>query len=102
MRVLFVAPVVPWPADSGGRLRTSNLLLELGQRAELHLRCVRPPAASSEPPAALRAACASIEVFERDPLPRPGRWMRTKAERWFHSSALRSALARIFVMRRVL
>ena len=41
MKVLFVGPVVPWPPDSGGRLRTFHLLRELGRTQELHLRCVR-------------------------------------------------------------
>ena len=94
MRVLFAAPVVPWPPDSGGRLRTYHLLRELGQRVELHLRCVHSPGAPAEPPAELARVCASLEVLPRDPAPRPRRWTLSRPERWFHSSALRHALAR--------
>ena len=37
MKVLFVAPRLPWPADTGGKIRTLNILKQLAKRSQVHL-----------------------------------------------------------------
>jgi len=39
MRVLFIAPRLPWPADTGGKIRTLNILKQLTTFAEVDLVC---------------------------------------------------------------
>ena len=93
LKCLFVSPVVPWPADSGGRVRTFQLLAELCTRAEVHLRAVHESAAAAAGISRFEGRCASAKSFERAP---PGVWStatRPKLERWFHSPALQAALA---------
>ena len=91
-KILFITPTVPWPADSGGRLRTSQLIERAGREAEITLFSVSTPGASAQPPATLEAACERIEVFERS---RPGLLARlalSRLERSFHSRALVNAV----------
>ncbi len=93
LKCLFVSPVVPWPADSGGRVRTFQLLAQLSGLAEVHLRAVHESAAAAAGLAEFEGRCASAKSFERAA---PGAWMtvtRPKLERWFHSPALKQALA---------
>jgi len=92
LKVLFLTPTVPWPDDSGGRLRTSQLIERAGRDAEITLFSVSTPGTTTQPPAALEAACERIEVFERS---RPGLLARlalSRLERSFHSSALVNAV----------
>jgi len=37
MNVLFLAPRLPWPLDTGGRLRTFNLFKQLSKIARMHM-----------------------------------------------------------------
>lgn len=39
MRVLFLAPRLPLPADTGGKIRTLNILKQIAKHAEVHLFC---------------------------------------------------------------
>jgi len=39
MRLLFLAPRVPWPADTGGKIRTVNILKQMTKFAQIHLAC---------------------------------------------------------------
>lgn len=39
MRLLFLAPRVPWPADTGGKIRTVNILKQITKFAQIHLVC---------------------------------------------------------------
>lgn len=39
MKILFLAPRFPLPADTGGKIRTFNILKQLAKGAELHLVC---------------------------------------------------------------
>ena len=68
---------------------------ELAERCEIDVWCVDEPGA----PAGLRTALGSIvqrvRLFERDRAPLTERLRRARAERWFHSSALRGALHRL-------
>ncbi|MBI5433719.1 MAG: glycosyltransferase [Planctomycetes bacterium] len=93
MRVLFVSPVVPWPPESGGRMRTFNLLKALGSSVELHLRAVLEPDQDEHALDPLRPFCASAMGFERARPSHLERWRRARIERWFHSDALQAKLA---------
>ncbi|MCE9595918.1 MAG: glycosyltransferase family 4 protein [Planctomycetes bacterium] len=92
MRVLFVSPVVPWPPESGGRMRTYNLLKALSGRAEIHLRAVLEPGQEDRALDPLRACCASAMGFERSRPSTLERWKRARIERWFHSPTLQAKL----------
>ena len=37
MNILFIAPRLPWPLDTGGRLRTFNLFKQLSKIAKMHM-----------------------------------------------------------------
>jgi len=39
MNVLFIAPRLPLPADTGGKIRTLNILKQLSLKADVHLVC---------------------------------------------------------------
>ena len=39
MRILFLAPRLPFPADTGGKIRAMNLLKQLARKAMIHLVC---------------------------------------------------------------
>ncbi len=93
LKCLFVSPVVPWPADSGGRVRTFQLLAQLSAKAEVHLRAVHESPAAAAGLRELERHCASAKSFERAT---SSPWMqatRPKLERWFFSPALNEALA---------
>jgi glycosyltransferase involved in cell wall biosynthesis len=92
VRVLFVSPVVPWPLDTGGRIRTAMLLRALQAHAQVHLWAVRQDWLAAGVPGELARDCAEVRVFERSPLPRALRPWRTLQERWFHSAELARAL----------
>ena len=92
MRVLFVSPNVPWPPDSGGRIRTFELLKALSSECELELWCVEEPRDLDAAQAALEKVVPSVRIFPRSEMPWLLRHRRTKPERWFHSQALTEAL----------
>ncbi len=92
MRILFICPFVPWPLESGGKIRTFHLIKQAAAHAEIHLRLIREPDDVPDAAEALAPHCASLQVFDRA---RPGtlaRWMRPKLERWFHSPRLFEAV----------
>ena len=93
MKVLFVCPFFPWPLNSGGKIRTFNLLRTLGRDVEIHLRAITEPGTSREGLEKLTSHCASIKLFDRERPGRVMRWSRPKLERWFYSPGLRQALA---------
>ncbi len=93
LRVLFVCPFVPWPLNSGGRIRTFNLLEALGKRAAIDLLLVREPGPIEEARAALEPLVERVDFFERAAPSAVMRWSRPKLERWFHSPDLRASLA---------
>lgn len=39
MRILFLAPRLPYPADTGGKIRTLNILKQIAKFASVHLVC---------------------------------------------------------------
>lgn len=94
MRVLFVSPALPWPLDSGGRIRTFRLLEQAAKRCRLTLFAVEDPRPHADAERELRALGLDFELFPRS---RPGpvaRWSQPKIERWFASAALDRALER--------
>lgn len=94
MRVLFLTPTVPWPPDSGGRIRTSSLLLELATRHEIELHCVARPGEDDEALAVLRERLPSVVPHRRA---RPGRLaslVQPRAASWFFSRTLGPAVLR--------
>jgi glycosyltransferase involved in cell wall biosynthesis len=91
-RVLFVTPTTPWPANSGGRIRTSQLIEHAGREARITLFAVSPSQVKEPAPRPLMDRCEGIEVFDRT---RPGllaRFALSKLERSFHSDRLHSAV----------
>ena len=92
MRVLVLAPSLPWPLDAGGRLRTYHLLRALAPRHELRLFCVRQPEAGAEAEEALQAAGLDPRGFERSPASGLAALWSPRPARWFHSRGLRLAL----------
>ena len=88
LKVLFLCPWLPWPLNSGGKIRTFNLIQSAGQWADIHLRAVLEPDQGQADVDALAPHVASIKAFGRE---RPGplmRFTRSKMERWFHSPKL--------------
>lgn len=92
MDVLFASPVLPWPLDSGGHIRTFHLARAAARSCRVHLRCVVAEGQDRADARHLAPWCASVELFERS---EPGplrRVARAKIERWFHSAPLRARL----------
>lgn len=93
MKVLYIAPVFPWPLRTGGKIRTFNLIRSLSRKVEIHLRAVRDDEYSADGEREVGRYCASVRAFDRT---RPGpvqRVSRPKLERWFHSPGLRAGVA---------
>lgn len=94
MRVLVVAPTLPWPLDAGGRIRTASLLRELAPRHELTLACVRQEGAGPEAEQAVRSLGVELEVHPRGRRSLLQRLSGPAEEGWFWSPALARRLAR--------
>lgn len=92
LKVLFVCPFFPWPLNSGGKIRTFNLIRTLSDKVEIHLRALREPGTGNAGERRLAAACADVELFDRARAGAMMRWSRPKLERWFHSPRMREAL----------
>jgi len=65
LRVAVVTPYLPWPADTGGKLRSYYLIRGLAQQAEtdLYTVCYGPP----PDPQPLAAFCRRVEVIPLQP-----------------------------------
>lgn len=94
-RVLCVCPFVPWPLDSGGRIRTFHLVREARRQAlaDVELWCVADERPAAELEARLTRELGPVRVFPRSASEAWQRLTRAKMERWFHSEALEHALA---------
>jgi len=92
MRILAVTPVVPWPLDCGGRIRTFELLRRAARDVELELWCVRQPGIEESVVDRLADRGLRVRTFERSALPHHHRFVRTKPERWFSSRELADEL----------
>ncbi len=75
MRVAVITPYLPWPADTGGKLRSYYLIRGLAQQAEVDLYtvCYGPP----PPVDALAAFCRTVDVTQL--IPPPIRWRQLRA-----------------------
>ena len=62
MRILFLAPVVPWPLTQGRNLRNYHLLRLLAARHELELLCGSFEAGQPDPPSEVAALAEFVQV----------------------------------------
>ena len=65
MRILYIAPFVPWPPNKGERIRAFHLLERLAAEHEVHLVCLDDGRALSVDRAAIADRCASVLVVPR-------------------------------------
>lgn len=66
MKILYVAPCLPYPPDKGERIRAFHQLDFLARAHEIHLACLIDERTSTEHVESLRRAFASVEVVRRD------------------------------------
>ncbi len=94
-RVLVVCPFVPWPLDSGGRIRTFHLVREARRQglADVELWCVADDRPAPQLEERLARDLGAVRIFPRSASGAWQRLSRAKVERWFHSAALERALA---------
>lgn len=92
MEVLFLCPWLPWPLNSGGKLRTFNLIKSVAPWARVHLRAVLEPDQGQADVDALAPYCASLKAFRREAASPLMRLTHSKMERWFHSPAMIAAV----------
>lgn len=92
MKTLAVSPIVPWPLDCGGRIRTFELLRRAARITDLELWCVEQPDLPVGAVELLRDRGLALRTFPRSPLPHHRRPWRSRPERWFWSDALSSEL----------
>lgn len=88
MEVLFLSPWLPWPLNSGGKLRTFNLIRSVAPWARVHLRAVLEPDQGQADVDAIAPYCASLKAYPREAAGPLMRLTHSKMERWFHSPAL--------------
>ncbi|HEX5414449.1 MAG TPA: glycosyltransferase family 4 protein [Chloroflexota bacterium] len=62
MRILLLTQIVPYPPDSGPKIKTYNVLRYLAQRHEIHLVSFARSAAEREHANALREYCRDITI----------------------------------------
>lgn len=100
MRAAFVTPYLPWPADTGGKLRSFYLIKGLAAQADVDLYTV---CYGTQPPAGdLADICRSVEIVPLTPTPHRQQiirnWLdgRPRSVRFFHDAhSLRSIQARL-------
>jgi polysaccharide biosynthesis protein PslH len=63
MRILLLTYGIPWPLDSGARIRDFHLIRELSKAAEIHLWCFAKDEGSISDLRALRAVCCGLEIY---------------------------------------
>lgn len=81
LKILFLTYGVPWPPDSGGRIRDFNLLRSLAPHAEIVLCCFAKDESEIPDLSALRSLCREVRIY------RPGR-----RSLWEHAGAIAKAL----------
>jgi len=65
LKILFCVPEVPYPADSGLKVRVFNLARELARRHEVHLFCLSRAAADPAALAVIKDAGIAVTVLEK-------------------------------------
>lgn len=88
MRVLVASPFVPWPQNSGGKIRSYQLYLHAARDVELDLLAVDEEVDHAEARRELGQHVNRFEIVPRSRFTVPGQAARPKIERWFHSSEL--------------
>ncbi len=100
MKILMIAPRLPYPPDKGEKIRTFNELRYLARRHELWCACLTDDAADVQHVEALRQLCRDVAVF---PLRRAPAMLRallglaaggTFTEGYFRSGRLAATIAR--------
>jgi polysaccharide biosynthesis protein PslH len=90
--ILFVSPTPPWPADNGGRIRSSALLRKLMRHHEITLWCVEQENGATDGDELATQVCSNSEMFPRQ----KGSMLRQLSgpvqEQWFSSTALEKRL----------
>lgn len=94
MRILFLAPTLPWPPDSGGRIRGYNLIRQLAGEHEIDLWVVGRSDSSPGDEGQLGRVVRELRTFQRSQIPGLRALSAPHQESWFHSAALEQALAR--------
>lgn len=67
MKILVIAPFLPWPLDQGGKIRVFNLLKERAERHDVTLACLTDGQATD--PGPLAEICDEIITVPRPPQP---------------------------------
>jgi glycosyltransferase involved in cell wall biosynthesis len=93
LRVLVASPFVPWPLDSGGRIRSFELLHHAARQVQVELLAVDEGRDHGADLARLAPHFARLEILPRSAPTALARAARPKVERWFHSAALAHRLA---------
>ena len=93
MRVLYATPFVPWPLDTGGRLRAFHLACSIASQVPVELHAVAEPRDLTEARRALEPHFERLVIHERSRAPLPSRLTLSKPERWFYSASLGRELA---------
>ena len=75
MKILFAGAYLPYPLNSGGRIRSYHLLKALAVRHEVHLLALRHEDISEADLHVLRTVCGSVNVVPAPPRP-TGPWPR--------------------------
>ena len=88
MRVLIASPFVPWPQDSGGRIRSFQLYVHAAGEVEVDLLAVDEGIDHSGAREALAGQLANFEIVPRSRVGVRRQAARPKIERWFHSAEL--------------
>lgn len=63
MTILWVTFGIPWPPDSGVRMRDYHLIREVSRHARIFLFCLVPPGGANET-GELNGLCASVETWQ--------------------------------------
>ena len=63
-RILMIAELCPFPMDSGGKLRTGNLLIQLSQRFDVDYVCYSVDPVTEKQVEILKRYCKSVHVYD--------------------------------------
>ena len=69
MKVLFIAPRLPLPADTGGKIRTLNILRQIAKRTSVHLVCFSFNESDDEYAESLEQEGISVTLVAHQPCP---------------------------------
>lgn len=93
MHILFVTPYPPYPPESGGKIRTYNLVREVAKRHQVTLFTIADAGDADEMVEHLSSFVSAIEIYTPEPMSRWQRWRHPDIYRHFHSPALMKRVA---------